>query len=110
MAGHTRYLAAKELGIAKIPCIKATDLTEEQVKAFRLVDNKTAEFASWDYDMLSTELESIDMDMTDFGFFEADDVDISDFFVESNTGAMETEQEPAKKTVVCPKCGEEIEI
>ena len=110
IVGHGRLAAAKLLGMTAVPVVMADDLTEEQVKAFRLVDNKTAEFASWDYDMLSTELESIDMDMTDFGFFEADDVDISDFFVESNTGAMETEQEPAKKIIVCPKCGEEIEI
>ena len=100
------------MGISKIPCIKATDLTEEQVKAFRLVDNKTAEYASWDFDMLSAELETIDMDMTDFGFFEADDVDISDFFVESAGAGTNTETgiEPEKRTITCPKCGEEIEI
>ena len=43
IAGHTRIKASKELGIKDIPCIIADDLTEEQVKAFRLADNKVAE-------------------------------------------------------------------
>lgn len=80
VCGHTRYLAAKQLEMAQIPCIMANDLTEEQIKAFRLVDNKTSEFASWDYDMLSFELDEIGIDMTDFGFTEAEDINLDDFF------------------------------
>lgn len=48
VAGHTRFKAAKELGMTEVPCIIADDLTEEQVKAFRLADNKVAEIATWD--------------------------------------------------------------
>ena len=69
VAGHTRIESAKRLGITEIPCIYADDLTDEQIKAFRLADNKVAEIAEWDIDLLDTELDDIlDIDMTDFGF------------------------------------------
>jgi site-specific DNA-methyltransferase (adenine-specific) len=68
VAGHTRHAAAKRLGLQKVPCIIADDLSEQQIKAFRLADNKTAEFATWNLEKLDVELESIDLDMVDFGF------------------------------------------
>jgi len=68
VAGHTRYLASIELGLETVPCIIADDLTDEEIKEFRLVDNKTSEFAGWDFDMLSAELEDLDFDGYDFGF------------------------------------------
>lgn len=71
--GHTRLKASKLLGLTMVPVIIASDLTEEQCRALRLADNKTAEIASWDKKLLMQELESIDwegleMEMTDFGF------------------------------------------
>ena len=68
ITGHTRLEASKTLGLEKVPCIIADDLTPKQVKAFRLVDNRTSEFASWNYDLLQTELDSIDIDLSDFEF------------------------------------------
>ena len=68
VAGHTRLLACERLGIKKVPVIVADDLTEEQIKAFRIADNKVAEKAGWDLDKLKLELEDINFDMTDFGF------------------------------------------
>ena len=69
VAGHTRYKAAQKLGLKKLPCVIADDLTEEQVKAFRIADNKVGEFAEWDFDLLDDELDGIfDIDMSDFGF------------------------------------------
>ena len=71
VAGHTRYKAAKKLNLKEVPCIVADDLTEEQVKAFRLADNKVAEKAEWDFDLLAGELDDLfDFDMTVFGFEE----------------------------------------
>lgn len=71
IAGHTRYKAAKKLKLKEIPCIIADDLTEEQIKAFRLADNKVGELADWDFDLLSDELNEItDIDMNEFGFLE----------------------------------------
>lgn len=68
VAGHTRYLASIELGLDTVPCIIADDLTEEQIKEFRLVDNKTSEFAAWDDNLLELELADIDFGDFDFGF------------------------------------------
>ena len=71
--GHTRHKASQLLGLTMVPVIIASDLTEEQCRALRLADNKTAEIAKWDKKLLQQELESIDweglqMEMTDFGF------------------------------------------
>jgi hypothetical protein len=69
VAGHTRLLAAKKLNMDKVPCIIADDLDDNQVKAFRLADNKVAEFSKWDDELLWTEISQIDgLDMTEFGF------------------------------------------
>src|SRR5699024_4876459 len=68
VAGHTRKLAAQSIVMDEIPVIIADDLTEEQIKAFRLADNKVAEFSEWDFDLLSDELGKLDIDMDDFGY------------------------------------------
>lgn len=69
VAGHTRYKAAKKLRMKEIPCIVADDLSDEQIKAFRLADNKVGELAEWDFDLLSDELSGIfNIDMAEFGF------------------------------------------
>ena len=56
VCGHTRLLAAKKLGLATVPCVMADDLTEEQIKAYRLADNKVKEQAGWDFEKLSIEM------------------------------------------------------
>lgn len=72
VCGHTRLLAAKSLGMTEVPCIYADDLTDAQIKAFRLADNKVGEFAEWDDALLGDELADIgadcDIDMSEFGF------------------------------------------
>jgi DNA modification methylase len=68
VCGHTRYDAAKKLGIKEVPCIMADDLTPDQIKAFRLVDNKTNEFAEWDDELLDLEIQDIEIDLSPFGF------------------------------------------
>ncbi|NRT34024.1 DNA modification methylase [Clostridium beijerinckii] len=62
IAGHTRYKAAVKLGLEIVPVIKADDLTEQQVKAFRIMDNKSSEFATWNYEALLKEMESLKLD------------------------------------------------
>ena len=64
VTGHTRFKAAMKLGMTKVPVLIADDLSEEQIKAFRLADNKTAELAEWDLDKLNEELMFIEMDMS----------------------------------------------
>lgn len=80
VCGHTRYEAAVKLGHRQIPCIIADDLSEEQIKAFRLADNKVSEIATWDFDLLDLELPEIEgIDMEELGFeFELDDDDADD--------------------------------
>ena len=68
VCGHTRLKAAERLNMASVPCIVADDLTDDQIKAFRLADNKVSEAASWDYELLNIELEDINLDMEAFGF------------------------------------------
>ena len=69
VCGHTRLKAAKKLGWDTVPCIIADDLNEEQIKAFRLADNKVSEQADWDWDLLDGEINDIlTLDMGDFGF------------------------------------------
>ena len=68
VAGHTRYKASKKLGLKEVPCIIANDLSEDQIKAFRLADNKVSELAEWDFPTLAEELDDLDIDMEQFGF------------------------------------------
>lgn len=69
VTGHTRLKAAKKLKLKEVPCILADDLSEEQIKAFRLADNKVGEYAEWDFDLLEDELDDIlNIDMEEFGF------------------------------------------
>ena len=109
VAGHTRYKAAKELGIEKVPCIVADDLTPKQIKAFRLADNKVAEKATWDFNLLNTELEDLfDFDMTEYGFISQEDLmlDVNDDDFLQDT---EVTQEKKVKEITCPHCGETFE-
>lgn len=109
VAGHTRVLASKELGLEKVPCIVADDLSDEQIKAFRLADNKTAELAEWDFSKLEQELAELsNIDMEQFGFDEMIEK-MSDDFLDSFF-ADAAPKEEKKKTVKCPHCGEEFEL
>ena len=106
IAGHTRYKASLELGLKEVPCIIADDLTEEQIKAFRLADNKVSEQASWNYDLLDLELDDIlELKMEDFGFLKHEDIDLDSFFEENNE-----QKEEKKNTIICPYCNKEIEL
>ena len=100
VCGHTRLLACKKLNICSVPCIIADDLTEEQIKAFRLADNKVSEKAEWDLNLLNDEIEDIlSFDMEDFGFemFSMDDIDEVESYNEE-----EDEREHFTKTFTFP--------
>lgn len=101
IAGHTRLKASEQLGIKEVPCIIADDLSEEQVKAFRLADNKVSEVATWDFNMLDKELEEIiNIDMSLFDF----NINTNDLDIELDDD-LEEENEIEKKLCKCPKCG-----
>lgn len=84
IVGHTRLEAAKSLGLTRVPCVVADELTDEQVKAYRLADNKTNEFADWALDELEVELSYIhDIDMSEFGFEDFGMVEVEDVLEDS---------------------------
>lgn len=96
IVGHTRYKAAKKLGMDKVPVVVASNLSDEQVRAYRLADNKTGELTDWDMSLLDDELGDIaDIDMSDFGF----DLDLDDDEVEVQEDDFDDEipEEPKSK-------------
>lgn len=105
IAGHTRLRAAKRLKMQTVPCLRADDLTPEQVKAFRLADNKTADFATWDVDLLNSELLGIpSIDMTTFGFDLPEPEPEEDGF-DVDQAAEEVKQNPVTKPGTLYKLG-----
>lgn len=98
--GHTRLKAAHKLGLKQVPVIVADDLTPEQVKAFRLADNKTGELAQWDMAKLGIEIEGIgEIDMGEFGFdIDFGGIDLSDMNIEGDDYEQELPAEPKSKT------------
>lgn len=105
VAGHTRWLAAQKLGLASVPCIVADDLSEKQIKAFRLADNKVSELSSWDFAKLEEELAALaempdedgfpPIDMEDFGFDPEGGFEGEDSGTESEDG--DTDPEAAER-------------
>lgn len=114
VCGHTRLKAAEKLGLDKVPCVVADDLTDDQIKAFRLADNKTAEFAEWDVDKLIEELDELtNFDMSAFGF------DLEQLATELINGETKFKDQPDddfdsepgdKKECTCPNCGFTFEL
>lgn len=97
IVGHTRYKAAKKLGLTKVPVVVATNLSDEQAKAYRLADNKSGELADWDEDLLTDELGGIDdIDMSDFGFDDLEDPEIDDAETK-NVQEDEFDEEPPQE-------------
>lgn len=121
VAGHTRYKAALELGWETVPCKYADELTPEQVNAYRLADNKTAELAEWDAEKMAEELaKCADFDMSAFGFDEAEEPEdpndtVEDDYDES-TEVIEPQAKPGDKwmlgehVLVCGDATHDIDI
>jgi site-specific DNA-methyltransferase (adenine-specific) len=106
ICGHTRYLASIRLGLEYVPVVIADSLSDDEVRAFRLVDNKTHDFAIWDNKKLNFELDGLfEFDMCEFGFGEVvfeDSVAVIDYTEDAN---------PVEQTnsIKCPSCGELVE-
>ena len=103
LAGHTRYKALQKIGKADALVMKVTGMTEAQKRKYRLLDNKVSEKSGWDYELLDWELEDIDFEGYDFGFT-PEMPEFDDMFSDAE------EKEKQKKTIICPNCGETIEI
>lgn len=93
--GHCRVLAAKQLKMRTVPCVSVDDLTEEQVKALRIIDNKSNE-SEWDFDFLHEELADLDLSDFDFDFgieYEEEETEI----VEDEAPEVDEDAEPITK-------------
>ncbi len=106
IAGHGRVMAAKKLGLKKVPCVYIEGLTEEQYKAYILVDNKLTELGGWDFDLLNSELDDIDLDMSQFGFDIETDIkadtartDLSDKIFDNFVVVIDCENEAGQESV-----------
>ena len=84
VCGHTRLKASKQLGLKEIPCIVADDLNEEQIKAYRIADNRSSDFAEWDFELLEQELKQFEkFNPSDVGFDEIKNA-ADEFFTRKN--------------------------
>lgn len=98
LAGHTRLKALKKLGWKEAEVQRELDMTEEQKRKYRILDNKVAEKSEWDYELLDIELEDLDFDDYDFGF---DELDIDMPFVEDD---LDDDKEK-ESVIVSINCG-----
>ena len=106
LAGHTRWKALKKLGRNEAECAVKSDLTDEQKRKYRLLDNKTAELAEWDLDLLSTEIDGLD-----FGDLELDwGVDDPKEFSAIDLDGPQEPPSGDRKIMHCPKCGFVFEV
>lgn len=109
VAGHCRVIAAKNIGMDKVPCVSCDDLTDAQRRALTLVDNQTTMMTGWDFDTLNYELDTLcnELDMSEFGFDCTGAANIDDLFSEDEDSGASSSQ---PKTATCPHCGETFEL
>ena len=112
ISGHTRFFAAKLLGMTKVPIVRVTDLSYSQIRLLKLADNKVAEFSGWDFTELNKTLDELkvelpDIDLDGLGFGATSEGDPDDFFEDSPD---DKKKEPKKISVTCPDCGKSFEV
>jgi len=109
IAGHTRYLAAQKLKLDTVPTHTAEGLTPQQVKAYRIADNRVSQEAEWDYDMLKLELPEIGELFTGFDQDEIDEMLYEPDFGPGSEDEQGRLDELSPKIVDCPQCGHEFD-
>lgn len=123
IAGHGRYLAAKELNMEEVPVIKRDDLTEKQIKLFRIADNKVSQ-SGWNDELLANEFDELirmdnitEEELQKTGF---DEVEIEELYAKFDYDELEfnnldekenkSEGKNSNDTIICPECGSEINL
>lgn len=106
ITGHTRFFAAKLLGLTKVPVVKVTDLSYSQIRLLKLADNKVAEFSGWDFAELNKTVEELklelpELDLGDLGFVDAPEIE----WEKERELSDDNYEEPHENDLVCPKCG-----
>jgi site-specific DNA-methyltransferase (adenine-specific) len=102
VVGHTRLLAAKELGLKTVPCVVANNLSDEQIKAYRIMDNKSAEFASWNYGLLTKEVTDLLEAEYDFNLTGFDKFELKDLGIDVDLGFVDNPQSDEDEAPVPP--------
>lgn len=111
VVGHTRYKAALKLGLKTVPVHVAADLTPQQARAYRLADNRTAENAEWDVDLLPIELGELRDGGFDLKLAGFSDKELAEYLREFDTDLDDGDADAdAADTVRCPKCGHEFPV
>lgn len=111
VVGHTRYKAALKLGLKTVPVHVAADLTPQQARAYRLADNRTAENAEWDVDLLPIELGELREGGFDLKLAGFSDKELAEYLREFDTDLEDGDAHAdAADTVRCPKCGHEFPV
>ena len=109
VVGHTRWKAAKKLGLKTVPVHVAKDLTPEQARAYRLADNKTAERAEWDVELLPIELGQLRDGGFDLKLIGFSDKELAEHLGEYDTDLGDPlDPDDPGATIRCPKCGHEF--
>lgn len=102
--GHGRQIAALEMGLERVPCIRLDDMTDEQRKEYAIRHNRSAEMSGWDFAKLDEEIAELEIqgiDLTDLNFTKVDTDALDDLFAPTDGAG---EKEPKK--IQCPHCGE----
>lgn len=111
VVGHTRYKAALKLGLKTVPVHVAADLTPQQARGYRLADNRTAENAEWDVDLLPIELGELRDEGFDLKLAGFSDKELAEYLREFDTDLDDGDADAdAADTVRCPKCGHEFPV
>ncbi|MFW6061190.1 MAG: ParB N-terminal domain-containing protein [Planctomycetota bacterium] len=112
VVGHTRWKAARRLGLKTVPVHVAADLTPEQARAYRIADNRLAEEADWDLDLLPIELEQLREDGVELELLGFPEKELAEYLAEFDTDLGDDLPKPADEvaTVHCPKCGHEFPL
>lgn len=105
--GHGRYLAAEKLGMGSVPAVYAENLTDEQIRELRILDNKLNE-SEWDIEKLKLDLEELDFSEFDITFDLPDEIEFNEDELNNLFEDAETKEKEPKK-IQCPHCGEWFE-
>lgn len=111
ICGHTRLIAAQKLGMTEVPVVVADDLTPEQVRIFRIADNKVGELAEWDKDKLAEEFMNLgnSIDFERYGF-KAEEFRSEEELEQEFESSVNDSKEKNGKIMKCPNCGKEFEV
>ena len=105
VSGHTRYEAAKKLGMENVPYIELNHLSDMDIRKYRLADNRVADESEWDKNLLRNELAELELNskldaewFKNIGFSQEE-------IAQALAGTMKEQEEAKQKTLECPKCG-----